>query len=609
MALLSSLSNRIFLASAALTVVCMGIAAYLVNARVTEAADLEAQRELAQTGTLVDQQRATLSVLFGEIARVVADLPKLQAAVFTDDPPTVQPLAEEYQNQIHSDLFLVTNRSGKLLASIESQGGTETDAMSLTSVRDALAGHESAMFRPHPHGIMQVVSVPVTAGGQPGDVLGSLSVGFLLDDDLAQRMKAMTGSEISFAADGRVVASSLPAAYRTALDPILKSQTSATVRVAQDEYVTLLRPLASTAHSSLLEDAARPPREPQLGAGPAPQVLILRSRTDRLRFLRPIQFSLGVIALGFVLLAIGISYALARTITRPLATITATMRDMSATGELTRKIAWPVGRWEDEDARLLASTFNALTDSVTRFQRDAAQRERLSALGRLSTVVAHEVRNPLMIIKASLQPLRNAAGASEEAREAVADIDEEVGRLNRIVTEVLDFARPIRFDLAPTDINEVCQASATAVTVAKPDPAIRLTLHPALPHIVTDAERLRSALVNLLVNARSAVEARSADDEQVVPGSPLIELISEPAAGGRVSIRVRDRGAGIAAEDLPRVFEPYFTTRRAGTGLGLAITRNIVDGLGGTIAVTSARGVGTEVHIELPGQRSGMQEG
>ena len=114
MTLLPSLSNRIFLASAALTVVCMGTAVYLVNAKVTQAADLEAQRELVQTGALVDQQRATLSVLFAEIARVVADLPKLQAAVFTDDSPTVQPLAEEYQSRIHSDLFLVTNRAGRL---------------------------------------------------------------------------------------------------------------------------------------------------------------------------------------------------------------------------------------------------------------------------------------------------------------------------------------------------------------------------------------------------------------------------------------------------------------------------------------------------------------
>ena len=122
---------------------------------------------------------------------------------------------------------------------------------------------------------------------------------------------------------------------------------------------------------------------------------------------------------------------------RPLAAITRTMRDVAATGDLTRKIALRRTRWDDEDARLLATTFNTLTDSVARFQREMSQRERLSALGRLSTVIAHEVRNPLMIIKASLHGLRQKEPSSAAVHEAVADINEEVARLNRIVNDVL----------------------------------------------------------------------------------------------------------------------------------------------------------------------------
>src|SRR5204862_6337939 len=129
------------------------------------------------------------------------------------------------------------------------------------------------------------------------------------------------------------------------------------------------------------------------------------------------------------------------------------MRDVAATGDLTRKIALGRTRWDDEDARLLATAFNTLTDSVARFQREISQKERLTSLGRLSTVIAHEIRNPLMIIKASLHGLRQPDVDSAALREAIADIDEEVARLNRIVNEVLDFARPIRFDLAPVDLN------------------------------------------------------------------------------------------------------------------------------------------------------------
>ena len=201
---------------------------------------------------------------------------------------------------------------------------------------------------------------------------------------------------------------------------------------------------------------------------------------------------------------------IARTITRPLDAITATMKEIAATGDLTRKTTWRARWWEDEDARLLAGTFNTLTESIARFQREAGQRERLSALGRLSTVIAHEVRNPLMIIKAALRPLERESASPEDVRDAVADIDDEVQRLNRLVNEVLDFARPIRFDLEPADVNRICEDSAAAATADGNGPSVHLVLAPRLPTVVTDAEHLRSVLVNLLVNARHAVQAREA---------------------------------------------------------------------------------------------------
>ena len=133
--------------------------------------------------------------------------------------------------------------------------------------------------------------------------------------------------------------------------------------------------------------------------------------------------------------------------TSPLAAITNAMRDVAATGDLTRKVTLKSRALDDEDARTLATAFNTLTESIARFQREAAQKDRLSSLGRLSTVIAHEIRNPLMIIRASLTTLRRGRLTAAELREAVADIDEETMRLNRVVTDVLDFARPIRFEL------------------------------------------------------------------------------------------------------------------------------------------------------------------
>jgi signal transduction histidine kinase len=343
----------------------------------------------------------------------------------------------------------------------------------------------------------------------------------------------------------------------------------------------------------------------------APKALVLRSRGEQIRFLREINTELAVTAVLGVLVATLLSFAVARTITRPLTAITAVMREVAATGDLTRKIAFRGGRrWHDEDARLLASTFNTLTESIARSQRELAQKERLSSLGRLSTVIAHEVRNPLMIIKSALHSLRQPALPPLLAvREAVADIDGEVVRLNRVVNDVLDFARPIRFDLALTDVNALCRDAATAAQ-SSPGPPVALVLDRSAPEIMTDVERLRLALVNLIVNARQSVEAREAAIAEAVGtrtrsasasshAAPV--SVTTRAADARVTIVIKDTGKGIDPADMSRVFDPYFTTKRGGTGLGLPIARNIVEGLGGTLTVLSLPGSGTELHIELPG--------
>jgi signal transduction histidine kinase len=246
-------------------------------------------------------------------------------------------------------------------------------------------------------------------------------------------------------------------------------------------------------------------------------------------------------------------------------------------------------RWDDEDAQLLASTFNTLTESVARAQREMAQRERLSSLGRLSTVIAHEVRNPLMIIKAALHTLRRPGATADEVREVASDIDGEVARLNRVVNDVLDFARPITFELAAADVNAVCRESASAAQVG-PGVPVTIAADPAAGTIRTDAERLRAALVNVIVNARHAVEG--CETQRVT--------VTTRGDGDAVMITVADTGRGIDRSDLPRVFDPYFTTKRGGTGLGLPITKNIVEALGGSIAAASEPGRGTEIRIVLP---------
>lgn len=591
MSLFSSLTNRIFVASALLAVVSIAVGIYNVNVAVSAQAERELRRGLDEARTLIEENRGLRVEHFTREARLIADLPKLKAAVEPGDAATARGVVEGYQQQLSADLLIVTDRAGRVLVRLPDQAYTAPPD-SMPGLQRAMAGREASTFVAHPGGILQMVSVPIWINPEAPDILGTLSVAFSLDRHAAARFRLLTNSEIAFGFGGVIQAATLPEDGWPTLAPLLARQgLSQKVVLHGNEYIAMTVDLSS--------DAAAPEvRRASLGGDAAgARAIILHSRTERLAFLDALHTSLLITALVVVLAATVISYGIARTVTRPLGTITATMREMAATGDLTRRIPLPSNRrWEDEDARLLASTFNTMTESIDRFQREAAQRERLSALGRLSTVVAHEIRNPLMIIKAALRGLRRDGVAPGDVKAAVADIDEEIVRLNRIVAEVLDFAKPIQFDLASVDINALC-ADAVKASGAEPGAIpIGLRLAPDLPALVTDQERLRLVLINLLANARHAV---SANGGAPAPAHAITVATAHLDTGG-IALEVRDRGAGIAPADLPRVFDPYFTTRRTGTGLGLAIARNIVEGLKGTIAVDSRVGEGTTVRIELP---------
>ena len=479
-----------------------------------------------------------------------------------------------------SDVFVVTNALGGVLAQIGQVDLSSDQIAQLRPVNLALTGRAAVSFWPRRSGDVQVVTIPIWIDESQPELLGTLSVGFSLDERLAARFKELTASDIAFLMNGTVQASTLPSDYAESLAAAVQGRQETALRLGDEEYVAIVQALSN--RSALAEEVAIS----GIGggdSGAAPMAIVLRSRTAQLEFLGSLQAALAATGVFAVLIATLVSYGVARTVTRPVGAIIATMRRMSDTGDLTAKIHLPGRkRWHDEETKLLAKTFNTMTDSIARFQGEAAQRERLSSLGRLSTVVAHEIRNPLMIIKAALRTLKRQAGLSESAQTAARDIDEEVDRLNRLVGEVLDVARPIRFELGPVDLNALCVDAVAAAGADGEWPAIRTTLDPVIGRLVTDGERLRLTLVNILTNARHAVRERkrgaAGDTPSANPtdGDAEVELTTR-SQDGSVEIRVRDRGVGIVSADLSHVFDPYFTTRRTGSGLGLAIAKNVVD--------------------------------
>ncbi len=572
-----SLSNRLFLVMVLLSIASIGGAMLIVSARLTREHDQALALRLDETVALVERQRRLLLDTSTRLARLVADLPKLKAALATGDAPTVAPIVASYRDEIGADVLIISDADGvPVYTAGDARGEVVRRRVASTATGAASAAGYATMA--HPRGILQVVSVPIVIGFDPVERLGALSVGMLLDQAQARELRASTGSELAFAMGDQVLASSVGQDADPALVPVTGRDTG-TLQIGSMRYAWrrfALQPMPGE---------APPSGEPRL--------IVMHSTAEAESTLRSVRLALAAIALLTAVIASVASYALARTITRPLSALASSMREMARTGTLARRQARALGHpWDDEDVRLLSGTFDSLTEAIGRFQQQAAERDRLAALGRLSTVIAHEIRNPLMIVRGALRGL--VRQDDPVVADAAADIEEQVQRLDQVVNDVLDFARPVQLEVAPASLNAICGEAVAACMAAEAAPPVVLDLDPAADDVRTDAERLRGVLVNLIANAREAVRAAGRS------GSTGSVKVGTRRASGNVMIEVVDTGTGIDPDVAPQVFEPYFTTRRKGTGLGLAIARNIVEGLGGAIALDSRPGQGTTARVTLP---------
>ena len=250
-------------------------------------------------------------------------------------------------------------------------------------------------------------------------------------------------------------------------------------------------------------------------------------------------------------------------------------------------------------------------------QERARQRDRLAALGELSAGVAHEIRNPLAGIATSAQVLRNRLPAGDERRRFLDVIQDEVNRLDRIVSGLLDYARPWTLTLRRVPLPECVEKALALVAEAAARQAVQVEAHAqeGLPEVFADRDQLIQVLLNVFRNALEAmpaggaltVSARLAERPGFVrrsggrrAGDRVLPQGSPGPSRTVVELRVTDTGEGIRPENLPRLFDPFFTTRATGTGLGLSICQSILHEHGGGISAESALGKGTTVIIELP---------
>lgn len=242
----------------------------------------------------------------------------------------------------------------------------------------------------------------------------------------------------------------------------------------------------------------------------------------------------------------------------------------------------------------LAGAFNAMTQRLAETQGQLAQADKLASVGRLAAGVAHEINNPLTGVLSYASLLRKRLAGDAEAAEDLDVIVRETVRCRGIIRGLLDFARPAPPARKPMDLNEVVRKAVAVVMtqLSLNQVALSLDLAPELPDVLADANQIQQVAVNLLLNAGDAIGGEG--------GS--IRVGTCAGAGGSVELAIRDNGRGISAEDLPRIFEPFYTTKgNHGTGLGLAVSWGIVEAHSGTLEVQSEPGQGTTFTLRIPG--------
>ncbi len=229
---------------------------------------------------------------------------------------------------------------------------------------------------------------------------------------------------------------------------------------------------------------------------------------------------------------------------------------------------------------------------IRTLKKEVERSERLASIGRLAAGVAHEIRNPLSSIKGFATYFKERYREVPEDQKTADILIQEVERLNRVISQLLEFARPLNLRKQPASLGTLIQHSLKVIKGEADKKGVIIDLEDASEEakVSVDSDRFQQVLLNLYLNSIESMKTG---------GSLGVELRRHEDSEN-VVVYISDTGAGIKEEDLPHVFDPYFTTKSSGTGLGLAIVHNIVEAHGGQMSVQSGLGQGTTITISLP---------
>jgi len=568
----SLLWKILFSTSIALTVL-FAVSGWILLDNAASAMSLSLENEVKASFRAYDSLWRSRAERLESVSLVLSQMSDVRAAFSTGDQATIRDTAAEIWKKISRQdaIFLVTDPRGAVLASL---GGTLDDSMKrdMPVVRQA-----SAIFPRQASGFMlsgsdlyQVVVTPVYV--QAGNGMGFLDVlvaGYVVDQNVAASLKDATGgSEFCFLAGGKVVASTLDAGVFSKMRGSL-TDAPGPVRVDADgaQYTMLGTPLVD------------------IRGDPVGELRILRSFEGARQSIDMLRRKIVLVWLFAMILGLVLTSALARRILRPVREL-----DRAASEIARGAYNYRVPVESDDELGRLAKAFNAMCNSIQEARQELIRQERIATIGRLSTSLVHDLRNPLAAIYGGAEMLIDGELSTEQIQRLAGNIYRSSRRMQQMLQELVDAGRgkasAAEICRLKDIVSAACEVHASAAEAQSVEVRIEVPEEIELP---LERARMERVFLNLIDNALA-----------VMPGGGLL-CISAERSDRAVLVRVQDTGPGIAPRIRAHLFQPFFTEgKKNGVGLGLAFSHQTVLDHGGELWADAKSGGGALFCIRLP---------
>ncbi len=565
---------------------------FIVNQRITRQFLAEAKNNLATANAVFLNSQTNHQ---NELLLRFGNLPNqpLWHSLFSVgyDSPTLEKDFQEFLNEPGVDIvFYSTNATGIIVTTtrknVVSAAAFQTAA--IPAVKQALQGQKSVDVVRAGNSLFDVVSIPVFLDQE---VIGALTIGSEIGNADAQEFSKLTHAQIALLAGGNIVGLSL------------------TNSDANEQFINLFENIspANTEPSAIILNGEHyfgtAGKIESLNGDDSLGYVLLSSYQDSFQALQATQQRLLLFSLCAVLLSAAVIWFLVSRVTRPLLELRDSAEAVGR-GDFSRRVAV---RSNDECGQL-AGAFNQMTGNIQQSraqleqtvetlkttQAQLVQSEKLSAVGEFVAGVAHELNNPLAAVMGFSEMLKDA-DVDETHRKHLNLIFKAAQRCQKIVQSLLSFARRQKPERKPVSVNSLVEAVLEIVAYPLRTSNVEVETHfdKNLPHVLADEHQIQQVMLNIISNARQAIEAHQ-------PGGK-IKIVTE-ACEPNIRITISDNGPGISPENLRKIFDPFFTTKEVGkgTGLGLSLCYGLIKEHGVNIIPMSKPGEGATFVIELP---------